>query len=483
MRVRMEPKKERLLSQIIEFGLLALIILSPLPAASVHEWSILVIQIAVLVMTASYILMQNKPACSESLTRLLKWPRILFVGLSVFLVFQMIPLPKFLVSILFPGNASYQKLFSQDYASLSSLSISIIPAHTLRTGLEILSYVLVGFLIIKTVTTRRQIMRFFGVLVAMGVFEAFYGLFEFANKSPRILFYRKMYDLESVSGTFVNRNHFSGYLEMIVPLAIGLFIARVDLFSLSGLKWKQKIARFSEKNLSINVLIFLAIILMSLAIVFSRSRSGVSILVLAFLIFFELTVLYFRAGRRQKNWIKMFLGVSFLLITIFSLYVGINATIQRFSLDRILQEERPVFWAQTVRIFSRFPLFGSGLGTVTSLLPDFEKEGLLVRAFHSHNDYLEYLAELGIVGLALLLGGILLLAIPSFLVWKERRHPEVKGLALGGIVSILCILIHSLTDFNLHIPANMLLFSVVVSLTAVVSFYKKGEARVDRETK
>jgi len=477
----MDKNKDSLCGKIVEYGILALLIFSPLPAASVNEWSILVIQLAVFVMLTAYILMERRPVNNHILSRSLNWPRYLFIGLFIFLFIQVIPFPKFFVQLFSPGTYSYEKAFSVDFQTLKFISLSIIPGQTLREALEILSYFLLGFLIIKTVTARQQIMRIFSVLVALGAFEAFYGLFELSNKNPMILFYRKVHTLDSVTGTFVNRNHFSGYLEMIIPLAIGLIIARIDLFSLSGLKWKQKLLRLSEKGLAVNVLITIAIVLMSLGIIFSKSRSGVAILIIAFLLFFELTILYLSASRQRKKWIRIFLGSSFLIITILSLYIGIGATIERFSLDNLLREQRPTYWANAVRIFSKFPLSGSGLGTFTSLYPDVEQDGVLVRAFHAHNDYLEYLAELGLLGMSLLLGGILFLVIKSFLVWRERRHPEVKGLALGGIVSLIAILIHSLTDFNLHIPANMLLFSAVISLTIVASFYKRGEAKARKK--
>ena len=73
-----------------------------------------------------------------------------------------------------------------------------------------------------------------------------------------------------------------------------------------------------------------------------------------------------------------------------------------------------------------------------------------------------------LLDVALLLGGILYMLGKSFLTWRGKGQSEVKALGLGGIVAIICILIHSMTDFNLHIPANMLLFSVVLSLTAVI---------------
>jgi O-antigen ligase len=186
-------------------------------------------------------------------------------------------------------------------------------------------------------------------------------------------------------------------------------------------------------------------------------------------------MMYFRGSMHQKKWIKNFLRVVFLIIIFISLYIGIGANLERFALDKLLQEERPTFWSNTIDIISEFPLFGTGLGTFPSIYPDYEANRIPMRLFHAHNDYLEYLSELGVVGLILLLGGILFMVINSFLIWRVRRYPEVKGLALGGIVAIICILIHSITDFNLQIPANMMLFSVVLSLTIVTAFYKRSE--------
>jgi O-antigen ligase len=439
---RVLTRRNSICGKIIEYGILGLIIFSPLPAASVAEWSILVIQLTVLVMMAAYFLMREKPKNNGFLYLSLKWPRYLFLGLFVFIFIQIIPLPTFLVRIFSPNTYSFQELFSTDFSKIKFMSLSLIPSHTLREGLELLSFFLLGFLIVKTVTNWRQIMRIFFVLVVMGVFEAFYGLFELYNKNPRILFYDKTYHLDSLTGTFVNRNHLSGYLEMIIPLALGLMIARIDLFSLVGLKWREKLLRLSEKGLSTNLLISLGIIIMSLGIIFSKSRSGVFLLVFIFVLFFGMTMLYFRVDTHRKKWIKNFLRVVFLIIIFISLYIGIGANLERFALDKLLQEQRPTFWSNTIGIVSEFPLFGTGLGTFPSIYPDYEANRIPMRLFHAHNDYLEYLSELGVVGLILLLGGILFMLINSFLIWRVRRYPEVKGLALGGIVAIICILIH-----------------------------------------
>lgn len=469
------PGKDNIYKKIIEYGILGLIIFAPLPAASVNEWSVLVIQLSALVMAAAYFMMNKKLHPNRLLSHSLKWPKYLFMGLFTLIFIQIIPLPVFLIRILSHNIYAYHRAYAYDFSKVKFLSLSLIPAHTLQKGLELLAYFLIGFLIIKVITQRRQIIRVYYVLIAIGAFEALYGMFELYSGSPRILFYKKIHGLDSVSGTFVNRDHFSGYLEMIIPLAIGLVIARIDLFSLTGLKWREKVLRLSEKSLSINLLVTFSIIIMSVAIIFSKSRSGVFILILIFILIFELIVLYYRRAEDQKKGMKIFLTIIFLLVIFVSLYIGIESTLGRFSMDKLLKEQRPVFWANTLKLFVRFPFFGSGLGTFPSLYPDWESStGQLIRLYHAHNDYLEYLSELGIIGMTLLLGGILFMLIKSFEIWKERRHSEVKGLALGGIVSVLCILIHSITDFNLHIPANMLLFSVVLSLTMVTVCYKKG---------
>ncbi|MFZ2054762.1 MAG: O-antigen ligase family protein [Candidatus Aminicenantales bacterium] len=467
-------------AKVVEYGLLGLLVFSPLPAASVYEWSVLILGLTALALTGAYILMREKPRTNEFLDRAVLLPKRLFFFFFLFLLLQIVPLPRFIVSLLSPGSTAYQQAYALDFEKTKFLSFSLIPSLTLEKALELVAYFLVGFVLLKTMTTRRRIIRIYSVLIAVGAFEAFYGLFELYSKNPRILFYRKMHNLDSVTGTFVNRNHLSGYLEMVIPLAIGLIISRIDLFSLKNLSWREKLLRLAERGLATNLILLFAVVLMSVAVVFSKSRSGVFVLVLIFILFFGLTAIYFEIYTFRKKRVKNFLRVAFVLVLIISLYVGIDSVLQRFSLDKLLHEGRPVYWAATLRTFAGFPLFGTGLGTFGALAAPIQgAEGPLALE-HAHNDYLEYLSELGVIGSLLLLGGILFSLGASFNAWRTRKHPEVKGLALGGIVSLAAILVHSATDFNLHIPANMLLFSVILALTMVTAFFKKSAAPKDR---
>jgi O-antigen ligase len=467
--------KDRWCRKIIEYGLLGLIVFTPLPIASVDDWAILLIELVAVFLTAVYFLMGNKPHVNGRLLQRLPWPRYAFAALFVlFLPFQLIPIPKSILRLFSPHAYALQQQYSPRFAEMKSISLSLVPSQTLREGLLILAYVLIGFLVVRVITRRAQMRRMMMVMVGMGVFEAFFGLFELYQKSPSLLFYRKSHNLDSVTGTFVNRNHFSGYLELIIPIALTLVISRIDLFTMPGKKWRQRLAVLTGKGTSINILLGIGITVMALGILLSNSRSGGVLLLVIFMLFFELIVFYFSRSRLRKIWIKNFIKIMFIVVTLIALYVGIEAMVGRFSLDNLLQDGRPRYWTTVMRIVKDFPFLGTGLGTFGLAYEAYETLGLSGMLVHAHNDYLEYLSELGILGFALLASGILFITADSFLTWAKRRNAEVKSLALGGLVSVFVMLAHSLTDFNMHIPANALLFTMILSLTWSAVYYRKS---------
>jgi O-antigen ligase len=462
------------LRRAIEYGLLALLVFSPLPAASVNEWSILVIELAAGFLAAACVLLKPKPRVNAHLEAALKPVKALAAAFFGFLVFQVLPLPVAVVRLLSPGAYSFRKLYQPDFTRLHWTTLSLAPGRTIQAGLELFAFCLIGFVIVRTVTRGSEIRRMIFVLVGSGLFQTLYGLFELAARRPRILFYPKAFSLDSVTGTFVNRSHFSGYLEMIVPLALGLVVARMSLFSFGVKGIRERFLLMTSRGLPGNLLAAAGIVVMSIGIVLSDSRAGLVVLLFSFFLFAGLSVLAFgRVGYREL-WIRNFLRFTVIAILLLALFIGIGTTIQRFALDNLLHEDRPLFWANAAGMVRDFPLFGTGLGTFVAVYPAYETregpEGLLV---HAHNDYLEFLSELGLIGTVLLFGGILYLAVRAFLAWRERRNPEAKGLALGGIVSLAGMGLHTLTDFNLHIPANALLFAVVLSLSLVMAYYRK----------
>jgi O-antigen ligase len=462
------------MKKTIEYGLLALLLWSPLPAASVEEWSIFVLELAVAVLAAAYVLLEPKPPLNSRLPPVLDKMRPVVAAFFGYLAFQVLPLPAGLVRLLSPQSYEFRKLYSPGFDGTGFISLSIAPSATVRDGLFLAALFILGFLVLKTVVRGLRIRTMLTVLVASGVFQALYGLFELSREHPRILFYQKVFSLDSVTGTFVNRNHFSGYLEMLVPLALGLAIARMNLLAFGVKGFREKVLLWTSKGVMGNVLLLGAAALMSLAIVLSNSRSGLVVLGFTVFLFLGLSVAsYSQTGYRQP-WVGKSIRVTFLVVTALAVYAGVGSTIERFALDDLLHEDRPLYWANTIDIVGDFPLFGTGLGTFASAYNAYEtRGGDGMELSHAHNDYLEYVAELGVLGATILIGAVAYLVVQAYLAWRKRRHAHARALALGGIVSLAGMGVHAVTDFNLHVPANMVLFTVVLCLTLVMAYYRK----------
>jgi hypothetical protein len=111
---------------------------------------------------------------------------------------------------------------------------------------------------------------------------------------------------------------------------------------------------------------------------------------------------------------------------------------------------------------------GTGKGTYVNAYPMYEKVDDRLRLSYAHNDYLEFVAENGIVGGGALIVAGLGLAVWLAAMWRRRRGSFAKGIGLGALLGMTAILIHGLTDFNLQIPANAIYFTTLAMLGAIV---------------
>ncbi len=466
--------KDRLGRKILEYGILGLLIWAPLPLASVEAWAILLIEIAAFGLFAVYLLLDRKPAQNPRLAEDLRFLRPAFFGLFAFLAFQILPLPAAVVHLLSPRAVALRAQYVPESAQGGLATLSLLPGETLASILELLACVLVGFLVLRTVNHRKQIRRIMLVLVGIGVFQALYGLFELARAHPRLLFYPKSYSLDSVTGTFVNRNHFAGYMEMIIPLALGLIISRLDVFGEPGTPFRARLARFVEKGLVQNVLLGAGLVVMAVALLLSNSRSGAVVLGLSFILVSILAAQHFGHTLFHQAWVRRTVRIVLVLIVLLGLYIGLETMVGRFEVDKLLQDGRPRYWGTVLTMVGQFPIFGIGYGAFGGVYQAYDTTGMEYALVHAHNDYLEYLVEMGLAGFGLLAFLVGLIFFKSFRTWSTRHHPEVKGLALGGLVSISALFLHSLTDFNLQIPANMLTFAVILALTLKTAYHRKS---------
>lgn len=377
--------------------------------------------------------------------------------LTTLALLQLCPLPAGFLS-RFAGRGNYTG------ARFSALSFA---PYDSRNGLLILITCFIGFFLAYIVSqdrSRKQHLIF--ALVALGVAEAFYGLAQYLMNVQTIFWFTKKYDLEEATGTYINRNHFAGFLEMILPFAVCLamyegekLLARRKHRSGHAKKLTSKLTS-DVKTQAVILWLAVAVVLMA-AIVFSRSRMGLLAASASLLVVFGLKMLH-------RKTLPAVLGIAFVALSLcLAGWIGLRPALSRF--ENLGQEfsgdqSRLSMWPGTLKLIAEHPLVGTGLGTFPAVYTEVQTTFLTQFVNHAHNDYLEITSDLGIPAALLLFASIffvLLHALRAFLHGEGKYGPAVSLACVGSIVAIL---LHSLTDFNLHIPANALSFAVILGL-------------------
>jgi O-antigen ligase len=148
----------------------------------------------------------------------------------------------------------------------------------------------------------------------------------------------------------------------------------------------------------------------------------------------------------------------------FLIWVGHDTIFDRLSDPSSPTSTRVNLYLDTLNIPNDFPVFGTGFGTFQYIYRKYKTVDDQFLYEHAHNDYLEILSDLGLIGFLIVLVGIVLFLRKILLRWIERRDPYAKWITLGGVCGVFAILGHSLVDFNLHIPANALFLSIILGL-------------------
>lgn len=449
------------MNKIIFWSLCAMMIFLPLPFGSVEEWAIFVFEAVTLALFGLHIAGHWSKAKRNREEKFIT-PRILKIFLAMFFavtIFQLTPFPPSILKILSPQTAAiYHNLGMAGWRTLSLASN--LTAYEL---FKYICYFIFGVLVFRHVRSRDEIEIFIWVMIAGAVFQSLYGLEEYFGGTHRIWGWKNIFYPDSAFGTFVNRNHFAGFLEMVLPVSIGYLLAKADFFSLrKGLTFKEKILWFGQERLQKTIIYSIAPIMIGIGLAFSRSRTGVFLFLVSI---FLMIIAISAAGKKnadpfvipQKRFGKIIRTI--VLVIVFAvLSIGINPIIERFSPKIVAKEGRPIIYKYTLDLINNFLLFGTGPGTYVFAYPKFEKVQTPGLTEHAHNDYLEVLAESGAIGG----GSLILLALGALAVvfarWTRRSDYLVKGIVLGCLCGITAILLHSITDFNLRVPANAAYF-------------------------
>jgi len=440
----------------------------------------------------------------------LKIPLLCFLFFIFYIYFQTVSLPISFINLISPHTASiYQDTFVTLNTPEQAVSLSLNKYATYGKVIESLSYFLLFTLILLIVNTRKRLKVLIYTLIISGVAQAAYGTVMTLSGLEYSFFIKKEFYTGVATGTYINRNHFAGYLEMCLALGIGLLIS--TLYSSSSGTRNEFWRRFIDIFLGDKIRLRIGLVLMVIALVTSHSRMGnaaffisMSVVGIAYLILVK---------KPPKNVIILFVSLLIIDLVIVGNWFGLDKLIDRFEKTQIsifqtdkkpdlvntevlnidkndleiqnkraLQlyqmkiesntETRDEVYRDTLTMIKDNPLVGSGGGTYINSFLQFRDFDIRKLYDHAHNDYLEFLAEYGLIGTFFLFLLVLYSLFSALVAMRKRQSSFMQGVAFACAMGILSLLIHSLSDFNLQIPANASLFVVLLALANLSRFKK-----------
>jgi putative inorganic carbon (hco3(-)) transporter len=438
--------------RIVELGLGATVWVTALAFGGTYAPLLCVAQLLILGLGVLILLSELR-----SPLNLTQAPRIVPLVLVALLLLQILPLPASLAPLLgaqdgvFPGRPYF--------------TLSFAPYQTVSYLLLLVTYVTAFGLTLMISGDAGARRRFLYVLLALGAFEALYGLVQYLTGWQQIFTYVKKYYLEDATGTYINHNHFAGLLEMVLPFAVAFAMQRLRALRRATChcqaRWR---AIFCAAELAPVVFMAGLCMIILTALVFSRSRMGLISAVVSLVMVLACSTAHFSSYEHRP----ILLTPLVLAVIGIVLWIGSAPVVSRFaelgSEYSRARENRFFIWSDTLRLIRQHPLLGTGLGTFSVAYPSVQTAFLTYRVDHAHCDYLEIATDVGVIGAALIFGSIVWVFVQ---VVQRATRAEASGddvVQIGCIGSIAAILVHSLTDFNLYIPANALVFVVVIAL-------------------
>ncbi|MGH9465518.1 MAG: O-antigen ligase family protein [Thermoanaerobaculia bacterium] len=356
------------------------------------------------------------------------------------------------------GSSAGSALWRRRFAPLWLVGLALLASVALRPTLQgagfthaALGWMALALSLHLALPGRPWTQRLVAGLVLAGALEAAYGLAQALGGAhdPG----GTLGGLGRVAtGTFSNRNHFAGLLNMALPLALGSLAARF------AAPQREPRSELYAKTW----LVLLVGALMGLAVVLSRSRGGTLTLLLT-IAFVGILLTALRRRRRGGGLPATAALVLLLVILALGSALGTDALMARFR--NLEESQRPEVWLDTLQLIRQTPWTGVGPGMYEWRFRPYQRPEVSKWYRHAHNDYLETAAEWGIP-LALLWW--------SFVGWRflgawrtlfRSGDPQRQGLALGASGAMAAMALHSLVDFNLHTPANLLVFCMILGLS------------------
>lgn len=470
-------------------SLVLLIFLLPIPLGSNREWAWSIFEAGVFLLSALWL--RGFIAERLMLTRAFrqaKWVLICLCAVVLWQLLQLLPLPMSLLDWLSPQAAHYYRSIP-GFSATDYFPLSLDVYATWQSVLLSLALCALFALVLLLVTNRQRLRSLLYVIFYAGLCQAVLASALLFNSWDGIAsgVSNAVTDVQNSgggfqfsAGSFVNRNHLAGFLEMTIAVGIGLLLAKLSTHRAAN--WRARLIQFVSVIIGNKARVRLMLVIMIIVLVLTHSRMGNMAFFLSF--FTTSLILLFASVRRKEKTGSLFtpalvLLVSMLVVDVFIVgnWFGMDRIVERMENTSVTTESRSDVFADTLGMGKQFLLTGVGGGAFASSFPAYQTSNYIEIYDHVHNDYLEFVVELGLP-VSGLLGVVVLYCLTSgFVVMMNPGSRFYRGAAYAAFMGVFSILLHSLADFNLRIPSNAAYFVVLLAVV-VVARYHGDESKI-----
>jgi O-antigen ligase len=317
--------------------------------------------------------------------------------------------------------------------------------------IRVLIYAFLFFAIVNNLHRHETMQLIAWTLIFLAMLVGAYAILQFATHSDKVWNFVSPYGHRG-SGTFISPNNCAGFLEMILPL---------------GLAW----VLVSRAGATLRIVISYAALVMLGGIAVTLSRGGWVSTGVALTAFFAVLLLNRNYRLPSAVVLAAFVIAGFVLIPRAHFFKTRMSDVNKN--EQINSDARFDLWHAAIEMWRTNPWWGVGPAHYDYRFREWRPVTEQLQPLRAHNDYLNTLADWGIAGVALVASALTLLGAGVVKTWKAvARTPSDLGargsnkfaLLLGATMGLIAILVHSLVDFNMHVPANAILAVMLMAL-------------------